>query len=168
MSTEIVVAAPPPLVTKSKAIVELTLRNLALTTALNKLAEEKDALQAKIAELEQKLKCSFPQSFFSSIVERLFKKGDIPVPKEILQFKFPVDFICESTDVQAHPDGFFVRATFDSNGYGRQVTFKFVPIPMNEVVYPDFHMGYEKQKPTVKRKPRTRKKRSDSVPPEAP
>lgn len=168
MNTEIVVAAFPPLVTKSKAIVELTLRNLALTIALNKLAEEKAALQAKVVELEKKLESSVPMEYFSSLIERMVKKGDIPVPKEVLQFKLPVDFICESKDVQVHHDGFFVRATFDSNGYGRQVRFKFIPTPTQEGIYPDFHMGYEKQKPTTKRKPCMRKKKSDSVPPEAP
>lgn len=169
MNTEIIVATFPTLVTKSKAIVELTLRNLALTTALNKLAEEKDALQAKVIELEQKLESSVPKEYFSSLVERMVKKGDIPVPKEILQFNLPVDILFEPTeDVYVQQDGVFVFFTFDSNGYGCQVRFKFVPTPTQEGIYPDFHMGYEKPKVIAPRKPRTRNKKLDSVPPVAP
>ena len=158
----------PPPVTEDEAIVSLVVHTFSLQRASLTLAKENETQAVRIKELEQQLESSVPKEYFSSLVERMIKKGDIPVPKEILQFNLPVDILCEPTDVYVQHDGVFVEVGFHSNGYSCSARFKFVPTPTWEGVYPDFHMGYEKQKPAVKRKPRTRKKKLDSAPLVAP
>ncbi len=157
-----------PKVSKAEAIVELTLEKHALLTLVANLTVEKGKLQEEIEELEKKLASSVTVEYFSSAVKRMVREGKIPVPKGVLAFNLPVECICEPMDVDIKFGSIYARVAFECNGYTETVGFDFVPAPRVYTSYPEFHMGYKRQKFAIKKKPRTATIKPKAIPPDAP
>lgn len=154
-----------PQVTKKDAIADLAILSASLQKAYFALLEECNRLQEEVEQLAKKSQEEMPREYFSSLLARMIKAGKIPVPNEILQFGVPVDIICRPQDVSCLHDGISAGVVFDSNGYSREIRFKFIPVPTTDMAYPDFHMGYTKPKPVAPKRVRVRTKKAKVTPP---
>lgn len=158
----------PPAVTENEAIVALTLEKMALRALCVELTAEVTKLRGKILTLEERLPGMIDKEYFSSMIKRMVSDGVIPIPATAFSGNIPVTCICEPEGVYFNRSDISVRVSFDRNGYTEQVRFEFVPVPAVGNLYPDFHMGYEKQKLVALKKPRTRTKKAKPAAPPSP
>lgn len=151
---------------KDTLIAELMLKNQSLERQLHSLD---GALKNKIDEvlsLQKDLKeNTLRKEWFSKWIVSFFKNGTIPLPKtfENMRRGCVVNVTCDSDSIFFdYTFGFRAKVSFnDSMGSGYSFLFELKPTvgtldDKDFTQYPDFHYGFEKQKPEMVEKPKPR------------
>lgn len=128
------------------AIVILTLDNQELA---RQLAEERIIsanLKSKLDAIVEENKGCINNEFIARFVRNSFQNGNIPIPKQLLAKKLPVEVFCLPSDIHfSESRGFLITVTFkvgDSRSYSTNFQISLIPDLVNPddpgELYPNF------------------------------